>query len=119
MSPLRIEKYAELKVSRMSIRSLLQGGTILFDNLVIVDPEVALSAQLGCLREDMLQVAFGDKLTLDVGWYPSFSPTGQFTVFVIRDYDWEEPVYQASCRTLADLLKIVEEGVRLIDALMQ
>lgn len=74
----------------MTLKSLLQ-GTVEFNELSpIIDPhEDRLDFE--SLKEDMLQVSYGRGYLLDVGWYPSFDPSGCFQICVIKEYDWENP----------------------------
>lgn len=51
------------------------------------------------LDEDQAQIQYGDSHVLDVGWYPSSSLSGAFRVRVIRDRDWEQPLFD--CRAIS------------------
>jgi hypothetical protein len=67
-------------------------GEISHDDLSLLASE-DLSTQAGDLKEDMLQVKYPSSILLDVGWYPSFDLDGLFQIRVIRDYDWNDPVF--------------------------
>lgn len=52
-------------------------GKITYNELSIVDNgNSELSFEF--LKEDMLQVEYLKNILLDVGWYPSFDPSGLF-----------------------------------------
>ncbi|MHC8303872.1 hypothetical protein [Pseudomonas sp. PB3P13] len=63
-----------------------------------------LSSQVGNLKEDMLQVEYSAFLLLDVGWYPSFDLDGCFQLRVIKNYDWDEPLYLSKADSVPLLL---------------
>jgi hypothetical protein len=54
------------------------------------------------LREDLIQIEFGNGLVLDVGWYPEFSSDGTFRLVVVDD-DWDAPLRRSTSANLADL----------------
>ncbi|MDR7941970.1 hypothetical protein RIU82_18730 [Enterobacter soli] len=57
---------------------------------------VPLVEQQDSLQEDMLQVEFPNGYILDIGWRPSFDINGKFYIYLIKDFDWEDPVYSGS-----------------------
>ncbi len=89
-------------------------GKILYCDFDI-KAEIPLEEQIFSLQEDMIQIAFGDRFTLDVGWYPEMNPEGQFSVVAIIDEDWENLLSKINCRTLAELKRAIEKTVKLID----
>lgn len=88
-------------------------GKITFDGLDL-DESIPLADQVDSLREDMLQIEYGERFTLDVGWQPDFDPTGYFIVRVILDEDWEAPILEAKCSTIPDLKLVIEMAAKLI-----
>ena len=66
-------------------------------------------------EEDLLQVSFFDeKYILDVGWYPNPRKNGVFKVYVIKNYDWENPLFTRSHRDINHLIPIIEQGINCI-----
>ncbi|WP_339255895.1 hypothetical protein [Paenibacillus sp. FSL P2-0136] len=56
-------------------------------------------------QEDIFQVSyFEGKYTLDVGWYRK-----EFAVYVIRAYDWENPLLEKRCTEAGMLHALVHE----------
>lgn len=89
-------------------------GEITFNDLVFIDPTVPLVDQVDDLKEDMLQVSYPDESLIDVGWYPSFDPEGKFRVVVVRDFNWESPIYRVWCASVADLREALLEAVAIV-----
>jgi hypothetical protein len=79
-----------------------------------INENVAFEEQKYSFKEDILQIKFGDRFLLDVGWYPEMNPKGAFTVVAIQDYDWDEPVVKIKCRTLKTLKKAIEKAAKII-----
>lgn len=81
--------------------------------------DLPLEQQLSELKEDLLQVDYLGRYLIDVGWYPEFSADGCFRVMVIEGHDWAKPVGEATCKTLPDLVVLLEKNVLLIESLLQ
>ena len=88
-------------------------GKITFDGLDL-DENIPLLDQINVLREDMLQIKYGKRFVLDVGWRQSFDPNGCFIVVVILDRDWMNPVFEGKCRSIPELKKMIESAAILI-----
>ncbi|ENT8825954.1 hypothetical protein MMK51_000653 [Proteus mirabilis] len=86
----------------MDIDFSKNSGVITFNDFSVSD-DIPLENQLNELKEDMLQVEFPDGYLLDIGWRPSFEIDGQFKLVLIKDYDWEQPVYSDSASNLFEL----------------
>lgn len=69
-----------------------------YDSLSLLDLSKAIGDEVLSLDEDLLQVSFSDadETTIDVGWYPSFDEAGAFVVMVIKNRDWDSPLFKAS-----------------------
>lgn len=75
-------------------------------------PEDAdLRAELDTLKEDLIQVEYGEELILDVGWYPEFSANGRFVVTLCRRQDWDSPILRGECRELPSLRRMISEAI--------
>jgi hypothetical protein len=66
-----------------------------------IDP----SYQIESLKEDLLQVEYPASMLLDVGWYPSFNITGCFQIRVIKEYDWDTPLFSSQANTVQSLIE--------------
>ncbi len=93
----------------------IQNGEITFNGFDI-DMNIPLCNQIDSLREDMLQINYGKRFILDVGWQPDFDPNGYFLVLVIQDKDWLDPVVKTKCHTLEELKKTIESSAQLIQS---
>ena len=83
------------------------------EDLTSEDP---VEQQIDILREDLMQVEYPDNYVIDVGWDPSFDLNGTFRILVIKDGDWENPVYAHHTTNLNDLRKLLENAVSLIES---
>ncbi len=72
-----------------------------------INEQQKLATQTDYLEEDLLQVTFSGDIILDVGWYPANSDAGQFHVDVIRDANWDEPVFHAEVKNLDVLYSVL------------
>lgn len=88
-------------------------GKITYDDFDI-DENTPFSDQVYSLQEDMLQIKYGKRFVLDVGWRQSFDPNGCFIVVVILDRDWMNPVFEGKCRSIPELKKMIESAAALI-----
>lgn len=97
----------------MSIDFSRKKGEIVFNELSLKD-NTSLNDQLDNLKEDMLQVEFPDGYILDVGWKPSFDINGKFHVYLIKDFDWGDPVYFGIANDISSLLGGINKAIRKI-----
>lgn len=88
----------------------IRGGVVSFNDFII-NKTIPLEAQLDNLKEDMLQIEFSDGYLLDVGWRPSFSKNGEFKIVLIKDFNWNEPVYAGSAKNIIALEKEIEIAI--------
>lgn len=77
-----------------------KSGKVIHWDLEEIDAERPLDVQSDHLKEDLAQISYSGGIVLDIGWYPSFDPKGEFTVTVVKDSDWESPVFRANARDL-------------------
>lgn len=87
-------------------------GRVLFWDLRHVDRDRPLSSQRDHLKEDLAQVEYPSGRLLDVGWYPEFSETGAFSVKVIANGDWTQPLFERRCADVDSLVAAVAEAAR-------
>lgn len=97
----------------MTLHSLLQ-GTIEFDELSSIIDSHGENLDIDSLKEDMLQVSYESGYLLDVGWYPSFDPSGLFQVRVIKEFDWEEPAHISNAHSYKEVIEKIVAAQALI-----
>lgn len=90
-----------------------RNGKITFNDFCF-DERQSLDLCLDDLKEDMLQIKFPGDLILDVGWRPSFDIRGGFHILLIKNYDWEKPIYHGFARTTETLKAKISEALLLI-----
>ncbi len=88
-------------------------GNITYNDFDI-DERIPFGEQKYSYKMDILQITFGPRYILDVGWGPEFNPKGSFLVQAIKDYDWLKPLIEKKCHSLAELKKIIEETAKLL-----
>ena len=80
-----------------------------------IDETVPFQEKWYSYNEDILQIKFGDRITLDVGWYPEGDPKGKFMVKAVLDDDWLNPISKIKCRNLSELKRAIEKTALLIN----
>jgi len=94
-------------------------GKITHNDLHHIDTQKLLSDQISQLKEDMFQVRYGERLIIDIGWFPSFSTEGHFRTVVIQDFDWETPVFEKTCKDMDVLKNHLSEAIVVVSSLME
>lgn len=94
----------------------LQGGKITYNEFNI-DFNVPYSEQVEELSEDLIQIEYENGYLIDLGWYPEYNTQGEFIVQVIKNYDWENPVYMEQSRDEKQLEKVLLKAIHLCNAL--
>lgn len=92
-------------------------GNIKYDNFNI-DFAHPLNEQEDKLLEDLLQIEFPNNYLLDVGWYPECEIEGQFILTLIKNFDWQKPIYKYSCVSEEDLKKSYQVALDLISGII-
>lgn len=88
-------------------------GKIIFDDLIL-DPDLPLESQAEWeLKEDLFMADFPNGCALDVGWYPSFDPTGSFGIALYQTEFYWGPFIKRDCRSIDELKKILAELVEI------
>lgn len=78
-------------------------GVLVHDQISHLPDAFDVAQHIDCLREDMLQIGFGDQLLLDVGWYPSFNRKGRFLLLLVKDQEWDKPLEKARFHDVVSL----------------
>jgi hypothetical protein len=85
------------------------------------DPKYKFGIEDHLLRENLIQVNYGSSgnLTLDVGWHGDSyeDQSGHFIVCVVKDKDWENPVFEEIAHTPQALFDRVREAVFVAERL--
>ena len=85
-------------------------GRVVYEEFILDDRKTWIE-QIDQLNEDLLQVGFLGNIVLDLGWYPAFNHKGQFQMRVIRDCNWDAPIFYAEV-TKMDVLRSVVDAAR-------
>jgi hypothetical protein len=79
-----------------------------------IDKNTPLSSQIYELSEDILQVEYSNSCILDVGWYPEFDLKGHFSVLIVKDNNWENPISIIECDDCEGLISAINESIKII-----
>lgn len=79
-----------------------------------INEDVPLEEQTDLLKEDLLQVIYDNNYIIDIGWYPEFDENGSFRVSVIKEYQWDNPIFQKKCRRTGLVREYLCECIELI-----
>ena len=66
------------------------------------------------LSEDLIQLRSG-RFIIDVGWYPEANPRGIFVCKIVKDEDWQLPMYEFSTNDLEGVRGFVSAAEWFID----
>ncbi|MBB2403458.1 MULTISPECIES: hypothetical protein [unclassified Escherichia] len=94
----------------MNIDFLGKKGNVVFND-VSLKQSIPLNEQRDELKEDMLQVEYPGGYLLDVGWRPSFDINGKFYICLIKDFDWDIPIYNGSAKDIVSLLFEINQAI--------
>jgi hemerythrin-like domain-containing protein len=93
-----------------------KGGEILFDDFDI-DFSKPFSEQLYSLKEDLFQVNYsnGDTFTIDIGWYPEMEIEGNFITYVIKNFNWEKPLFKEKSKNHNKLVQDLKNAIEVVE----
>lgn len=80
-----------------------------------IDFSRPLEEQIWNLNEDLLQVSYvygDDVYILDVGWYPGNDLHGQLRVYVVKNQNWNEPIFAKQSKNETDLVADIKSSHR-------
>lgn len=86
-------------------------GIFIYDNFSALDVSSGIKGNIEHLKEDLLQIEYHNNLILDLGWYPSFNKKGAFSISIIKDFDWENPIKIQKCNSFEDLGNFITEFI--------
>lgn len=84
-----------------------------------LDDAISTDEQIELLREDLLQVSFdNNRVTLDIGWYPSFAKHGVFRGVVVEARKWDKPLASFETGDITQLKAKVNTMIQVILGLL-
>ncbi|AWH86093.1 hypothetical protein HYN59_13665 [Flavobacterium album] len=93
----------------------ISDGNLIFSNNCPLFSDVPLIYHKDDLREDINQITFKhiENLCIDIGWYGGDfeSGTGFFSIMIVRDADWDNPLYKKDCKTVKKLQVLLHEAL--------
>lgn len=94
-----------------STEILWHSGSVVYWDMDQVNEEQPPQHQSEQLKEDLVQIEYPNGVLLDIGWYPSFDPSGEFIVSVIRNGNWELPLFRAAAKDFQSLRQQIINGI--------
>ncbi|HBR70253.1 TPA: hypothetical protein DIC20_00255 [Candidatus Dependentiae bacterium] len=92
----------------------LKDGTVVYCDFDI-DFNLPFQNQKWSYKEDLIQIYFNDGgYIIDVGWYPEFDAKGKFVISIIKNYDWDKPIFEKKCKNKNLLVKYMEEAIEKV-----
>lgn len=86
-------------------------GKVVFWDLDSISVGIPIKEQLDELKEDLAQIHFPSGVIIDVGWYPEFSMAGSFVVNVVRENEWDDPIFKMECPSTEGLISALDQAV--------
>lgn len=93
-------------------------GTVTYNEFNI-DPHLAFEKQELSFNEDLFQVSYEGKYTIDIGWYPAMKKNGNFKIVIIKNFNWEHPIYLKKTKDFKELYNFLEECAQIVKDLLQ
>ncbi len=87
----------------------IKNAKIIFDDISWLANEIDFKNDIDFIKEDMLQIEFGNNYLLDVGWRPSFSKKGKFYLTIVKNKNWNEIVEEVSTKNAQNLKTSIKE----------
>ena len=91
-------------------------GVVSIYNELRLTSDLQLEDQLDSLTEDLVQIIYDNNYIIDLGWYPEYEANGCFSIYIIKDNDWDNPVNQISCRDIDELEGHLTEAISFIQS---
>ena len=95
------------------IKFIPDKGTVIYDDFNI-DFTKSIQTQTDSLKEDLLQISFAENFVLDLGWYPENNIRGKFVLQIIKEYDWENPIYKKTINYSTDVYQKINDAINTI-----
>ena len=104
----RIRMYYELQPLRIQA-----GWSIEYNNFSEYDMSIHGEEDCYELNEDLLQLKhIRANIIIDLGWYPPHScDKGNYILYLIKNYDWENPLDKVMTRDKKEVIKTIEKWV--------
>lgn len=97
----------------------LNGWEVVKDDFI--NPSISLQEQADFLCDDMFQIIKNTpnySIIIDIGWYGETTPLdGMFILYVVKDYDWDLPIFKYSSNNPSHIISMLKEITKLIISL--
>ncbi len=101
----------------MTLRNIdFKSGIIAYDDFNI-NPFVEYGKQIEQLSNDLLLVKYSEEYLIDVCWLPDCNPNGRFVVRLIKNEDWEKPIFRKETRNFERLEMKLQSCIDIVEEL--
>ncbi|AZB41840.1 hypothetical protein CEF21_05715 [Bacillus sp. FJAT-42376] len=114
-----MRKYSKLNVDQLNVHPLRipEGWTVNYNSFLEFDP-LALNEEDDrwyLMSESLLQLNHSKKsIMVDLGWYPDTSVEGNFSVDIIKNEDWENPLDSYETKDYREVIRFIESTLKNI-----
>jgi len=85
-----------------------------FDVIDGLEPEEQPKDKIWSFKQDIIQVEYGERIVLDLGWSHDFDlKNGMFKLVIIKDCIWSEPLFCKRTRSIQKLKEYMYEAIEL------
>ena len=95
----------------LDIESIAKYGGDIVCNTFEFNPTLPLDEQTSSLQEDLIQIQLPHNYILDIGWYPSENPHGAFHLYLVKEQNWEVPIYFKKEKSVTHLNTIILDAL--------
>ena len=83
-----------------------------FNQLPPMDPGDATIDDVDYFTEDLFQIRIPNAFTIDVGWTKHCDLQGYFICLIIKNQDWENPLFSEKFRKLSDVENWINTAIQ-------
>ncbi|WP_037288925.1 hypothetical protein [Saccharibacillus sacchari] len=85
-----------------------------FDFIEGLEPEEQPQDKIWSFKQDIIQVEYGEEITLDLGWSHDFDlKNGMFKLVVVKKYNWTEPLFCKKTKSIRQVQQYIHEAIDL------
>jgi len=85
---------------------------VIYDKFI--DLNKSICEQEMQLTEDMFQAEWNDYI-IDIGWKPEIDCSGEFVTYLVKNANWDEPIFVSKTKNIQQLLVDVAYCISKID----
>ncbi|CAM4447664.1 hypothetical protein [Paenibacillus tarimensis] len=116
-----MRKHIKLNIPELNIHPLriTEGWSVKYNNFWQIDPKSLEhdDDRWFMFTESLLQLYHEKSSTiLDLGWNPDLSPEGSYLVLIVKNMDWDNPIYEFESDDYNKIIQFIELQLKTITA---